>query len=536
MSGMPEKRDQNLARKILSAAAVILFIVFPLWLGLETRQGPSGEGTAEHAGEAEELDGGLHISEGPRIRRQAEKFFIEWTTSRPADSLVRFGKGRSFGQVLSKDEAFVKRHRVELPSLPYVWLYHFWIVSQDRERHEVSTTYGPDRWSTGAAFADVSDDYPLLSRTASGAFWADFDGDLDPDVLLTSAESERRQARLLCRENAAYRDCTERLRVSSGSGPVTKADWADYNGDGYSDLLLCCQGLVVCQNYGPPAYRLGRTTALIEIGRESPVVCGFFAHADSDELLDVVALQADRKLTVYRNSGGSLGRFERARQLEPETLAVSTSENTARKMARADFSGDGRDDLLLLPEGTILEATGQGYEISGQAVETPADQTLMAAACSDFDSDGDADVFAVLSPEEDRFGACRLFRNTDEGFVDITDDVDDLAEMECKVSCATWIDVTGEGNADLLLGTEGGEVRVLLSDGKGNFTDATEALGVDLERDELVQQISGSDITGNDDADLFIAFSEGRSAILRNDFSEWAPQRFVGEGSPSPIN
>ena len=526
---MPDNQSQNLARKILSAAALLLFIVLPVWLGLESRGGPDVPAGLQGMEEGDTVRGGLYILDGPRIRRMGEKFIIEWTTSRPADSVVRFGKGDSFGRVLTKGEAFVKQHRVELPSIPYVWLYNFWIVSQDRYRHPVSTTFGPDRWREGAALIDVSNEYPLLCRGASPAFWADFDGDLDPDVLLAGTVEERRQARLLCREEAGYRDCTNRLRVGSSSGTVTSADWADFDEDGYSDLLACCQGLVVCQNYGPPAYRLGRATTLIEVGQESPAVAAYFIQADVDERLDVVALQADGALRVYRNLGPPFPSFGRAQDLEPGALTVASVDDTSRDMETGDFNSDGRDDLILLPEGTILQGSDRGYEVLDRGIDVPPEESLASVACHDFDADGDADILGIFSGEGERFAACRLFRNTDEGFVDVTGDAGDVDELEFEVSCAAWIDVTGEGHADLILGSREGELRILLSDGKGTFTDATGAFGIELDRNERVRHISGAEITGDNEVDLFITFSAGQGVVLQNRFAGWAPRRFVAE-------
>jgi len=526
---MDETQRQNLARKTLIAAAVILFIVLPVWLGLEHRNGPVRQTPQEGAEDGDVPHTGLYILEGPEIRKTGEKFVIEWTTSRPADSVVRFGKADSFGNLLTKGEAFVKKHRVELPDIPYVWLYSFWIVSQDRHRHEVSTTFGPDNWSEGAALADVSGEYPLLCRPASAAFWADFDGDLDMDVLLVDTPDRHRQARLLCREDTGYRDCTNRLRLRSGAGRIKKVDWADFDRDGYPDLLACCQGLVVCQNYGPPAYRLGRATTLIEVGQESPVVASVFVQADRDQLVDVVALQADGSFRVYRNVGPPFPQFERARDLEPETLTLTASGDTFRSMATADFNGDGREDLILLPQGQILHGSDQGYSLVDQALGILPEHSIAAVACEDFDSDYDSDVFAILSTEKGGFAGFRLFRNEGEGFLDVTESSGDLNAVQTEVSCATWADLTGDGNPDLILGTQDGEIKVLLSDGNGSFTEATEAFGVELDRDEPVQHVSSIDIAGTDRVDIFVTFSAGGGVVLRNRFAEWAPRRFLNQ-------
>ncbi|MFW6198783.1 MAG: CRTAC1 family protein, partial [Acidobacteriota bacterium] len=103
-------------------------------------------------------------------------------------------------------------------------------------------------------------------------------------------------------------------------------------------------------------------------------------------------------------------------------------------------------------------------------------------ALADVDLDGDLDLFVggrVLPGSYPEPASSRLYRNERGSFVE-----DEAAGRMLKrvglVSAATFADVDGDGDADLLLALEWGPVSLYLNDGNGSFREATEAW--DLER------------------------------------------------------
>ena len=96
-------------------------------------------------------------------------------------------------------------------------------------------------------------------------------------------------------------------------------------------------------------------------------------------------------------------------------------------------------------------------------------------AVADVDGDGRYDIYFV-----NQVGPCQLWRNLGDGkFEDITDKAGVGIPDPIKVT-ATFVDINNDGAPDLYVTTVRGGNRLLLNDGKGNFTDRTAGSGLGL--------------------------------------------------------
>ena len=86
----------------------------------------------------------------------------------------------------------------------------------------------------GGTFYDIAAGLPGLE--AGAAAWGDYDGDGDPDILLTGRRDANTMRSLLCRNDGGGA-FTE---IDAGLPGVAEGDasWGDYDGDGDSDILL----------------------------------------------------------------------------------------------------------------------------------------------------------------------------------------------------------------------------------------------------------------------------------------------------------
>jgi hypothetical protein len=127
------------------------------------------------------------------------------------------------------------------------------------------------------------------------------------------------------------------------------------------------------------------------------------------------------------------------------------------------------------------------------------------AAVGDVDGDGFPDLFlaSVLKPAV-------LYRNRgDFRFDDVTRASG--IRIDSLSTGATFADVDGDGDLDLLVGTHGGPVMLWRNDGTGRFTDATATSG--LVGGYAATSLTLADVDGDGDLDLYVATYKVRNAL-----------------------
>jgi hypothetical protein len=127
-------------------------------------------------------------------------------------------------------------------------------------------------------------------------------------------------------------------------------------------------------------------------------------------------------------------------------------------------------------------------------------------ALGDVDGDGLADLFlgSVERP-------AALYHN-DGGFrfTDVTS-ASGLVTAGLATTGATFGDVDGDNDLDLLAGTLGGPVKLWLNDGRGKFADASAASGLDS--GFAATTLALADVDGDGDLDLYVATYKTRNSL-----------------------
>ncbi|HTD88355.1 MAG TPA: VCBS repeat-containing protein, partial [Candidatus Binatia bacterium] len=182
-------------------------------------------------------------------------------------------------------------------------------------------------------------------------------------------------------------------------------------------------------------------------------------------------------------------------------------QHNGYRSARLAVPESGRTGFTLLtPEQTGIRFTNQlSYERSER------NQNLLngaGVAAGDVDGDGLCDLYFCNLE-----GPNGLYRNKgDWKFEDIAAP----SGAQCTNQTprgVTMADVNGDGYLDILVTSLSGPNALLLNDGKGHFTDVTEASGM-VQNKAGGHTIAVADVDGDGDLDVYVA-NYGEVAILR---------------------
>jgi hypothetical protein len=189
-------------------------------------------------------------------------------------------------------------------------------------------------------------------------------------------------------------------------------------------------------------------------------------------------------------------------------------------MAVEDINRDGRKDLFLGgakgQPGQIFIQQMNGDFVAKTESDIAADSASEDIAAAFFDANGDGypDLYVAVGGYEFKNGDSalqdRIYFNDGKG--NFKKNLRALPPLRFSKSCVKYADVNGDGAPDLFLG---GRVvqgkyplspgsRILLNDGKGNFTDATAEVCPDLLKIGMVTDALWIDLNGDSQKDLIV--------------------------------
>jgi hypothetical protein len=203
-----------------------------------------------------------------------------------------------------------------------------------------------------------------------------------------------------------------------------------------------------------------------------------------------------------------------------QTLLLNYLSRQGPCMAKTDVNKDGREDLF------IGGAKGQAGELfiqlqDGSFINKPqpsfANDVMsedVAAEFFDADGDGDMDLYVGSGgyeySENDPALQGRLYFNDGKG--NFVKKISALPDMRLSTGCVKAADIDGDGDMDLFVGGRvvpgrypvTPESKILLNDGKGNFTDVTTTLAPDIQKTGMLTDALWIDLNNDKLNDLVV--------------------------------
>ena len=413
----------------------------------------------------------------------------------------------------------------------------------------------------------------LLDSIGSGAAWVDFDRDgwLDAYVVNgfklegRTVVTRGRNALYKNRRDGTFADVTEAAGVGGEGRWGTGVAVADYDADGWPDILVTCFGPnLLYRNRGDGTFENVAARAGIEAPGWNTGAA--FLDADSDGDLDLYVaayidcslddvLGAERTLDwkgvdkvafgpfglrgapdhFFRSDGR--GGFEEA---TAEAGLVDRAQAFGLGVRAADLDDDGDLDLYVANDSDANyqyrnEGGGTFKEVglwSGSALDANgAAQAGMGVTVGDATGDGQLDIVVTNFSED----FSTLYRGVGRGFfedVAAASGVGPLTYLPMSWGVAL-VDLDNDGDLDLPVAnghiypqvdqhpefrmTFRESAQLLENTGSGSFVDASPRAGPGFATPRCARGLAAGDYDNDGDLDLLLTTLDGPPALLRND-------------------
>jgi uncharacterized repeat protein (TIGR03803 family) len=307
----------------------------------------------------------------------------------------------------------------------------------------------------------------------TGTAGADFDNDGSLDLIAAAGigATNARALKLYHNNGDGTFNQASGGVVTNQPGFFNAATWADYDHDGFVDLFVTDNGNptnfpggknLLFHNNGDGTFSKAIAGAVVnDIGVGSGALWADYDNDGFDDLL-VINLVNNGHNFLYHNNGD--GTFTR---ITTNVVAADEWSTGSQAGAWGDYDNDGLPDLYVTDNYTYGHQASQLYHNDGNGAfshvvspPSPAGSSLQGVTWGDYDNDGCLDLFLASTTGNDA-----LYHNNGDGTftqIFIGDPVHDGGGESCA-----WVDYDNDGFLDLFA-TRGGPANNLLYHNNGN--------------------------------------------------------------------
>ena len=383
-------------------------------------------------------------------------------------------------------------------------------------------------------FTDVTDASGIRAdQFGLGVAAADADNDGWTDLLLTNFGANQ-----LLRNNGdgTFADVSKQSGIQDHSGRfAVSAAFLDYDRDGWLDLYIAnnvnytlrnetsCPNMAGARDYCPPQiyggqpdrlYRNQGNWRFVDVsakalvgGKFGPALGVATADYNGDGWIDIfVANDGEENLLWVNRRDGT---FAESALLAGAALTAEGKAEASMGVDAGDFDNDGDEDLF------ITELTSQGsnlYVNDGSGIfrdvsavsrlgQLSVAYTGWGTAWFDFDNDGWLDLLSVngtivtsgKSAQSFPYDQRKvLFRNQRDGrFEDVSQQAGAAFQLSESGRGAAFGDIDNDGDVDVLIGNDGGPVRLLINNlGNRNHWLGVRLMGRETSRDMIGARVA----------------------------------------------
>lgn len=295
-----------------------------------------------------------------------------------------------------------------------------------------------------------SNEFNLMWRDRHSMAWTDLNGDRILDVFmgrgaargnLTDLPDKIEDELFVSIDKSTFKDTASNVGFRKEGCPGRQSAWVDYNNDNLLDLYISCGRGKPDESHDPnQLYEQTQDGNFVEIAANVGLALsghGPFSwlDLDNDGYLDLLASQG-KDLTIYWNRNEKFQRDPQAYKFDAPIT----------KLAVSDFDNDGDWDIYVVTHGNskngLIIGDGSSYNQASDLMGLP-DRTLNASWV-DYDNDGFLDLYAVPEGIYNRQEGGNFFTGT--GLLRFQ-----YPGRDTWSALNEWFDYDNDGTRDLLI-------------------------------------------------------------------------------------
>ncbi len=332
---------------------------------------------------------------------------------------------------------------------------------------------------------------------SGGAAAADLDQDGDFDLVLANF-GRGPDVHVLENDGGELLDASEALGFPAGDARTIAVAPADFDGDALPELFLGRDG---------PDRLLAREAPAGESAFTREIECAAGSGATTGVAVGDLDQDGDLDLALARENGLALLLWDGSRFSDVTAESGVTSGAAVLSVLAADYDGDGDLDLVTGAPSPTVWLSDRLWGFTKTAFPAAGSEPFASVALGDVD--GDTLVDWVLSSPN---GAPRLLRADPAGGF-VRDEAFGRAAGGAAFG-STLLDVDRDGDLDCFL--VGSSLRLVMNDGAGSWSDATDDVGLEAFDGDGMRGHVFFDLDTDGDLDLAAVRNGGAPLVLKN--------------------